>query len=317
MRPSAFPIAICLACVAGCQSNPPSQVAADVTDNFPALGSLQFSIPSQRGPKDSASGAVFAAIDDAVSATRSLSLLKDYLTKGGEEHRGLAVTIALDASPRIADPVVRYLRLPSRLDVERSGSQVCFYLQYNPGDGFDPDSAIGESRMIIEGSTVVPTKVGARSNPTTAHGLPNPGIGYMRFHFTHRPEDADPVRSAAQLDYDLGNATQNVTYFTLTTAAGVAVPVAFFQKRTDGGGGLVYASQRSSSGLAYQFLAQYDADGSLAVWRGDGKLWACYDAAGAEIGNGTNPAGCASFKAKFVAPPANSALWPALPSGLP
>jgi hypothetical protein len=306
-----------LASAAGCGSTTPTTIPADVKSSFPGADALKISIPGKRGAAGSASEMVFVAVDKAAAALQPMTVLQEYLTKGGEESRGIAITVALEGAPHVADQIVRYTRVPSRLDVERSGTHAFFYLQYDDGRGFDPDSAVGETHMLIEGSTVVPSKVGTRSVPSKAVGLSNPSLGYLRFHFNLRPEDSDPVRSAAQLDYNTGTGSLHLAYFTLPTATGDK-PVAFWlMPKSDGSGGLVYSSIKGSKGLAYEFVAQYTSDGSMAVWKGDGTLGGCYDGEGQELGNAKSPAGCSSFKQKMVAPPSNSDLWPGLPGGLP
>jgi hypothetical protein len=313
------PLWITLLLWSACSTSATDKVPTDLKDRFPAPASLAISIPGSAGPAGSGSEAVFGEVAAADRALSARDLLGEFLQAGGVENRDISITVALEGAPRVADQVVRYSRDRSRLDVERIGDHALCYLQYDRGSGFDPDRAISESRMVIEGSTVVPASEGLRSDVGRAAGLADPSAGYLRFHFNHRLEDLDSLHNAVQLDYRFKSdaVSLHLTYFIRPDATDKPATAGFWLIRKSDGSGLIYASQRQGSSLTYRFVAQFRSDGSLAVWSGDGKLWGCYDAGGAELGNSKSPAACSGFTQKFSAPPKGPGVWPDLPAGLP
>jgi len=325
MRLSPFRARACaslcaLLALQGCSSSSgPTRTATEIKERFPPRASLAVKLPGAVGPEGTARAAAFKHVAEVETALAELELLQEYLDQGGTQERDLSITIALEGAPRVVDQVVRYLRDPSRLDVERLGDHLFFYLQFDQGSGFDPNHAIGESHMVIEGSTVVPKIKGTRATVANATGLADVNRGYHRFHFNHRPPDTNAVHSAVQLDYELGK-EQRVLHFAYTVRPDTkeAEPtLGLYLIENSDGSGLLYVSKRKGSGSSYALLAQYLGDGAMAVWSGDGKIWGCSDGSGAELGNEQNPQPCDGYTTKFTAPPSGPKIWPALPAGVP
>ncbi len=309
---------IILSLAIGCDSSSPARYPTDVKERYPAPAKLGISVPGKVGPAGSGSEQLFKVVKAASATVAPLDLLKEYLEEGGEEDRDLSITIALTGAPRVADRVVRFRRgSASRLDVERVGDHAFIYLQYNQGTGFDPDYAIGETHMLIEGSTLPPKVLGARVDPVTATGLSDAAIGYLRFYRNHRPGDEDDLRAVGQLDYTISESGKRSLHLTYTPKLGIGqvLPAGFWQQALADGSGFIYASEKHTGTTVYVVLAQYRADGAMAVWGGDGKLLGCYSGAGAELG--TDATACGDFNQKFTQPPSNSTVWPGLPAGVP
>jgi hypothetical protein len=305
--------------LAGCGSTAASKPVVEIEERFPPRTSLAVALPGSVGPEGTARAAAFKHVADVSKAIAELDLLEEYLKLGGTEERDLTITVALEGAPRVVDQVVRYLRDRSRLDVERVGDHLFFYLQADQGAGFDPDHAIGESRMLIEGSTVLPRVEGERATRATATGLSDVNRGYLRFHFNHRPTDTSAVHSAVQLDYRL-KAEVRTLHFTYTIRPDTKESeptLGLYLIAGNDGAGLLYVSRRKAGNPSYALLAQYRGDGSMAVWSGDGKLWGCSDGSGTELGNASNPQPCDGFSSKFTAPPSGPKIWPGLPAGVP
>ena len=309
-----------LVTVAGCSSSSaPTKTPTDIKERFPPRASLAVKLAGAVGPSGTARAEAFQHVADVQKAIAELDLLQEYLDQGGPQERDLSITVALEGAPRVVDQVVRYQREPSRLDVERIGDHLFFYLQYNQGAGFDPDHAIGESHMLIEGSTVPPKIEGTRATVAAATGLADPNYGYLRFYFNHRPGDTSAVHSAVQLDYKLSKEKRTLHFtYTIRPDTKEAEPtLGLYLIEQSDGSGLLYVSKRKAGNPSYALLAQYLGDGAMAVWSGDGKIWGCYDGSGTELGNATNPQPCDGYTTKFVAPPSGPKIWPGLPAGVP
>jgi hypothetical protein len=320
MNRAVLVLSLSLSLVAGCDSALDNRTPMELKDRYPDLSTLSFEIFGKAGPVGSASETLFKEINTAQKAIGALSTLAEYYDDGGTLDRDVGLVIALEGAPRVVDQASRYVRGATRLDIERIGDHANFYLQAADYKGkYDPDNAIGESHMVIDASTIPPTVEGQRSSTKGATGLASSSRGYMRFYFNHRGEDASAVHHAAHLDYSFK--TDRTSLHLLYTVrgdytAGDATVAYWYLKKSDGYGFIYVAAQKSGS-IAYRVLGQHGPQGGYAVWGGDGKLLACYDNGGIEIGGPTNTAGCDGFKSAFTAPPAGPKIWPALPAGIP
>lgn len=315
-----FLAAALLGLLSGCgSSSNPTKTPTDVKERFPARASLALKLPGPVGPAGTAREAAFQHVAEVARALAELDLLQEYLDQGGAQERDLSITVALEGAPRVVDQVVRYSREPSRLDVERIGDHLFFYLQYNQGAGFDPDHAIGESRMLIEGSTVPPKIEGTRASISGATGLVDANRGYLRFYYNRRPTEPSAAHVAVQLDYKLGSDRRSFhfAYVVRPDTKESEPTLGLYLVEQSDGSGLLYVSKRKGGNAAYALLAQYLGDGAMAVWSGDGKVWGCSDGSGAELGNASNPQPCSGYTTKFTAPPSGPKIWPALPAGVP
>jgi hypothetical protein len=310
------PMAILLLFGFGCSPSATTKVPFDLQERFPAVADLRLPILGQAGAAESGSAALFQEIAAAQKALGALDLFGVYRNEGGEQDRNLTIILALEGAPRVVDQVVRYSRDDSRLDLERIGDHAFFYLQYG-GQGYDPNNSISEDHLLIEGSTVAGAKLGSRAQSTQATGLANSREGYLRFHFNHRPQDQDPLHSAAQLNYRFEDnfRSYHLTYFVRPEAQDKPARCGFWLRLQSDGRGLIYTSQQQGTTSTYTALGQFHADGSVAVWKDDGTLWGCYDAKGNELGHSAEA--CADFSDGFVDPPAGLEIWPTLPASLP
>jgi hypothetical protein len=299
-----------------CESPSTAKIPVDVKARFPALNTLSFSIPGTPGPEGSANEIAFKEVEGAKGAMIGLGLLQDYLEHGGEWTKDLTLIIALEGAPRVANQASRYSKGTSRFDVERIGDHALFYLQFDESKRFDPDQAIGESHLLVEGSTVTQAIIGQRATAQAATGLADPHRGYLRFHFNRRPEESNPVHAGAQLDYTLQDeqSTFAFTFFVRSDATEGDPTLGVWLQTNADGSGFLYVSQRKKDSPIYKLLAQYLPEGEMAIWNGEGKLWGCFDGAGQELGNEKNSGPCGGFKTPFPAPPQG---WPGLPQGVP
>jgi hypothetical protein len=315
----------------GCGSSQDEAVPSDLKLRIPSVSTLKFFPALKRGADESASAKVVDTINLLSKQLRPLDDLNGYLENGGVRQRNVSIVVTLENPPHVADQLVRYTRGSSRLDVERVGDHAFFYLQYDQGDGFDPDSAIGPTRMLVDGGSLRAKTVGVRPNTRSATGLASANRGYMRVHLDHHPSDFDSVYKTVHIDYSLDqpaakeeDPNTDWVHFVHTIDDKVSAEdgqLWAVQRLSDSEGGTIVASEAKKSGqsfkAAWAFLAQYKKDGSLAVWKSDGTLWACYSGGGTLLGDTDSPEGCADFTRKFTAPP-KSSVWPGgLPGGVP
>jgi hypothetical protein len=305
---------------AGCDSAEDSRTPTELKGRYPALSTLSFALFGKAGPAGSASETLFREMTAARNAIGALSTLTGYFDEGGTLDRDVGIVIALEGAPRVVDQAARYVRGTTRLAVERIGDHANFDLQAEDYKvKYDPDGAIGESHMVIDASTIPPAIEGQRSSTKGATGLADPSRGYMRFHFNHRSEDANAVYRAAQLDYSFKSDRTSLHLLYMVRSDYIAgdATLGYWYLKTSDGSGFIYVVAQKSGATGYRLLAQHRPEGGYAVWGGDGKLLACYDNGGSEIGGPANPAGCDGFKTPFAVPPAGPKIWPALPAGVP
>lgn len=305
----------------GCSGADTAARPFELQRRLPPLQDLFPRIPGSRGADGLGRAAVFDHLEQARGHLGPLNVLDAYFTEGGSIDRNVAPVIALEGMPHVADQVVRYARSvdPSRLDVEPVTDHMFTYLQYGGNGGYDPDTAISEKHMLIDGSTVVPSAIGTRASIAEASGIASPNRGYMRVHFNRRSADANPAHRAVQVDYAINEAQSDIhlSYFLSEDNPGEPEFLALWFVRQANGGGIAMLSVKEQGTVSYGWLAQYRADGSLAVWKDDGSLWGCSSGDGAELGDAELPDPCAEFNEPFPKPPSISGVWPGLPSSIP
>lgn len=318
---SAIALLVAVSAGLGCSDANTAARPFELQRRLPPLQDLFPQIPGSRGADDLGRAAVFDHLEQARKHLDPLNVLDAYFTEGGSIDRNVAPVIALEGTPHVADQIVRYERSvdPSRLDVEPVTDHMFTYLQYGGNGGYDPDTAITEKHMLIDGSTVVPSAIGTRASIAEASGIASPDRGYMRVHFNRRPADANPAHLAVQLDYAISEVQSDVhlSYFLSEENPGEQAFLAMWFVRRADGGGIAMLSVKEQSTVSYGWFTQYRADGSLAVWKGDGTLWGCSAGDGAQLGNAELPEPCAEFDEPFPKPPSISGVWLGLPGGIP
>jgi len=316
---------LALVSMTACGANEGDLQPFDLIERVPAPSALRVSMPGPDGAADSAREQVHKAVRKLSGRLSALGDLERFLDSGGKRDRNISLPIALESPPHVADQAVRYSQDNSRLDVERINDHVFYYLQIRGQDGkYDLDTQISDKYMLVDGGSVVPKIAGTRPPTTQTLGVSRQARGYLRVHFNRRAQDRNDVHDALQLDYDLeapiGEQTEQrlqFIFFRRSDVPGADGQVLGVWWRRDADGGFVLQSEQKNNKPRWSWIAQYRKDGSLAVWAGDGKLRACYDGSGKELGNEADPLPCADFNRKFVAPPKLSAVWPGLPSGIP
>lgn len=303
------------------------ELPLDLKQRIPAPSQLRVSLPGAAGAATTASADVHDAVKALNKRLTALETLTTFLEQGGSRDRNVSLLIALESPPHVADQAVRYSGDESRLDLERINDHAFFYLQVKDAKGYDDDKQITNRRMLVDGGTIVPATLGTRPPTSPALGIANPNKGYLRVHFNRRPQDNDPVQDAMQVDYDLARslgteteATEDVLHFVLfrrTDVSGANGQVLGVRVQRDADGGTVVQSELNNGKPTWSFLAQYKANGGLAVWGADGKLLGCFDSGGTLLGDDADPLPCADFDRKFVSPPKLAGIWPGLPAGVP
>jgi hypothetical protein len=306
--------------VSGCAESSGSDAwPLELRQRLPDIENLRVPTPSQDDGDGTASGTVASQLRRVATLLGPLDLLQSYLQEGGAIERDVAIVVAIQEPPRAAGPTMRYKREASRLDVESATDHRFFYLQILVSGRFDPDNALSERALLVDGSTVVPNKLGQRASISRATGLARVGRGYLRVQLNRRAAETDPASSAIQLDFDLGaeRETLHLIFFARSNPIEQKRPHALWSVHdVESGQRYLYYSESDREQRSYGWLAQQTDEGHLVVWRGNGTLWACYDSAGVELGDDAAPALCQDLIQPFPKPPSGVG-WPALPGGLP